>query len=257
MNREAEGLTAVILAAGVGSRLGKSYPKPLTILHDGASILEQLLGKLDPYVGADNVWIVVGYKKGLIMEEFPSNVYVYNDRFSATNTAKSLLRAASKCSGHDLLWINGDVVLDEAVIAQVLDAPGSSAAVAPGPVGDEEVKYITDGVGAIRQISKAVSDAEGEAVGVNLIRAADLSTFVSCLERCADDDYFERGMELAIDEGVRVQAVDISACRCVEIDSQEDLDRARGLWRARARQPAAIASISGSRRRMVADARPA
>jgi CDP-glycerol glycerophosphotransferase len=50
------------------------------------------------------------------------------------------------------------------------------------------------------------------------------------LDACADDDYFERGIETAIaEEGMRVAAVDISAFGCVEVDFEPDLDRANQL----------------------------
>ncbi|MFM8842493.1 MAG: phosphocholine cytidylyltransferase family protein, partial [Actinomycetota bacterium] len=44
-------------------------------------------------------------------------------------------------------------------------------------------------------------------------------------------DYFERGLELAIErDGLKVLPVDISDLFAVEVDFQEDLDRAnRGL----------------------------
>jgi choline kinase len=53
---------------------------------------------------------------------------------------------------------------------------------------------------------------------------------VEHLNRCADTDYFERGIETAITEdGLRVSAVDISAYGCVEVDFEPDLKRANEL----------------------------
>jgi CDP-glycerol glycerophosphotransferase len=50
------------------------------------------------------------------------------------------------------------------------------------------------------------------------------------LDRCADQDYFERGIETAIaEDGLRVTAVDISAFDCVEVDFEPDLERANQL----------------------------
>jgi choline kinase len=45
------------------------------------------------------------------------------------------------------------------------------------------------------------------------------------LEECDDNDYFERGLELAIEkDGIKITAVDISAYNCMEIDFVEDLE---------------------------------
>jgi CDP-glycerol glycerophosphotransferase len=70
----------------------------------------------------------------------------------------------------------------------------------------------------------------GEAVGINFVAAADRAVLVTHLARCADTDYFERGLETAIAEaGLRVAAVDISAHGCVEVDFEPDLERANAL----------------------------
>jgi choline kinase len=51
------------------------------------------------------------------------------------------------------------------------------------------------------------------------------------LEECADSDYFERGLELAIEKaGIKLEPVDISDLFAVEVDFQADLERAnKGL----------------------------
>jgi choline kinase len=95
--------------------------------------------------------------------------------------------------------------------------------------GDEEVKYLVDGTGAITEVSKQVIDGLGEAVGLNLVRAGDVEVLVELLAECDDNDYFERGIELAIQRGARFMPVDISDLRCVEVDFAEDLDRANAF----------------------------
>ena len=47
------------------------------------------------------------------------------------------------------------------------------------------------------------------------------------LHACADNDYFERGLELAIESAdIEIEPVDISDLFAVEVDFQADLDRA-------------------------------
>ena len=58
-----------ILAAGMGTRLGRPFPKPLTLLEDGRTILAQQLENIFEAYGADTkVQIVVGFKLDLILE---------------------------------------------------------------------------------------------------------------------------------------------------------------------------------------------
>jgi CDP-glycerol glycerophosphotransferase len=67
----------------------------------------------------------------------------------------------------------------------------------------------------------------GEAVGINYIASADRATLVEHLEECTDTDYFERGIESAIETaGMPVLALDISEFFVVEVDFAGDLERA-------------------------------
>ena len=50
------------------------------------------------------------------------------------------------------------------------------------------------------------------------------------MEECDANDYFERGLELAIEkDNIKVEAVDISAYDCMEIDFVEDLENANKM----------------------------
>jgi len=100
----------VILAAGMSSRLKSSVPKPLISLKDEKSILDFQLENISKYIPIDNIFLVVGFKKELIMEKYPDLIYVYNNSYAFTNTGKSLLRALKKTNS-DTIWLNGDIVL--------------------------------------------------------------------------------------------------------------------------------------------------
>ena len=221
----------VLLAAGVGSRLGNPDPKPLTPLTSGENILGRAARLLSQAFHEDYLVAVVGYKKDLIMEQFPDLLYVYNRDYGNTNTSKSLLRALVLTKDEPVLWLNGDVVFDAAVLELVISTIAqdrSFVCVNTASVGEEEVKYDVDPDGYIRTISKHVEIPLGEAVGINYIAARDKPALIRRLRECDDMDYFERGIELAIEhDGVRVAPVDISEWNVIEVDFQEDLDAAR------------------------------
>ena len=56
-------LKIIILAAGIGSRLGNPFPKPLTPLNDGKSIMRRQLDNIAAFFDINNVTVVVGFKK--------------------------------------------------------------------------------------------------------------------------------------------------------------------------------------------------
>ena len=227
-------MNVVILAAGLGTRLGRPYPKPLTPLADGRSILRQQLDHLRETFGPQaRITVVVGFKMDLIMEAAADDAaFVYNELYDQTNTSKSLLKALRLAPPGGVLWLNGDVVFVPGLLDSLrphLSADRSFVAVNTESVADEEVKYTLDGDGFVKDLSKQVVGGLGEAVGINYVAAADRDTLVAHLRRCADNDYFERGLETAIADGLRVAAVDISGYGCVEVDFEPDLARANQL----------------------------
>lgn len=224
-------IQVTILAAGMGTRLGRPFPKPLTQLRDGRSILQQQLDNVHEAFGADvRIQIVVGFKLDLIMEAAPSAVFVYNENYDQTNTNKSLLKALRASHDGPVLWMNGDVVFDSAILERLkpyIDAGQTVISVNTAAVSDEEVKYTVDGDGMVKELSKTVVGGLGEAVGINVIAAADKAALIKRLDECAEQDYFERGIELAIEhDGLKVVPVDISDLFAVEIDFEADLERA-------------------------------
>ena len=223
--------TAVILAAGMGTRLGRPWPKPLTPLADGRTIMRQQMDNLSAAYGEElRVMTVIGFKLELIIESFPNNLYVYNEAYDQTNTNRSLLKALRLSGPGGVIWLNGDVVFDPRVLDRVkeyIDRDESIICVNTAVVGDEEVKYRVDADGFVSELSKQVVDALGESVGINFVADKDKELLIEGLAACADDDYFERGIEIMIEtHGTRVLPVDISDLFAVEVDFEEDLTRA-------------------------------
>jgi len=221
----------VILAAGMGSRLGRSLPKPLTELHDGRTIMQQQFDNIHHAFGTNaKISIVVGYKLEHIIDAFPQASFVYNEQYDQTNTSKSLMRALQASGSGGVLWMNGDVVFDPEALeraALLVARDQSFVSVNTAKVSDEEVKYTTDAEGYIKQLSKTVKGGLGEAVGINYISRDDKAVLLRQLKRVDDQDYFERGIELAIEQNkLRIEPVDISDLYAVEIDFAEDLERA-------------------------------
>ena len=219
----------------MGTRLARPLPKPLTELRDGRSIMKQQMDNLAiAFDDTFRVMIVVGFKLEAIIERFPEATFVYNEFYDQTNTSKSLLKALRASGDGGVLWLNGDVVFDPQVLVRVtpyMDANQSFVVVNTSKVSDEEVKYTLDSAGFIDQLSKQVQPALGEAVGINYVAAQDKAALIARLAQVDDQDYFERGIELAIArDNLQFQAVDISDLYAVEVDFPEDLERANELF---------------------------
>lgn len=114
--------TVIISCAGMGTRLGMDMPKCLVDLGNGITLLEMQLNQLKD---VDDVRVVVGYKKELVIEklkEINSNAKVYvNDNYMNTGTAGSFCEAL-KDETHDyVIALDGDLLVDPNDMKEVLN----------------------------------------------------------------------------------------------------------------------------------------
>lgn len=217
----------VILAAGMGKRLGGDRPKPLTEIAPGLSLLGSQVRVLSRLLDRDRITLVLGYSAMQIIEAFPDLQYVYNPRYAETNTAKSLLCALRKLDD-DVLWTNADLYFEEPAARRLLDGEGTRLLVDRSHVGEEEIKYTVHEDGSIAELSKTVAEPLGEALGMNVVARADLPRFIEQLNAVGDQDYFEKALEnLTIAQAIRATPVPINQEYCREVDFPADLDAVR------------------------------
>ena len=221
-------MKAIILAAGIGSRLNFSNPKCMLKLPTGESLLERQVDIIKAS-GIDHIVIVVGFKKELIMEHVSNVSFVINEDYRITNTSKSLL-AALRGLNEDVLWTNGDIVFDRQIIEQIANTQENIVVVNSAKCGEEEIKYCLNSQGSISQISKQVENPLGEALGINVLKQGSLHQFILALQECEDNDYFEKGMQILIDSGEVFKPLDVKTFRCIEIDSMKDWKVAQQLF---------------------------
>ena len=221
-------MKAVILAAGTGSRLGISTPKSLAVLINEKTIFDYQVEKISKFAPVDTIYVVVGYKKEIIMQKHPELMYVHNEAYAKTNTGKSLLRALEEIDNDDVLWFNGDVVFDGQLLYKLILASNSCVLVDNKKCGAEEIKYSTDSRGYIRSISKEVFPGEGEALGINLIKKKELPILKKHLALIDNQDYFEKAIENMISQdNIKILPVNTDELFCQEIDFPEDLEYVR------------------------------
>lgn len=230
-------MKAIILAAGIGSRFKSSKPKCMITIND-KTIIENQINNLYS-AGIRDITVVVGYKFYMIMEHVSEITrdlsgievkYVLNEYFNSTNTSKSLLKGLKSLSSSDssIIWMNGDVVFPDTIIGKFIQDLNHSHGLLltnTNEVSDEEIKYLLNEDGNIIALSKEVdiSKAVGEAVGINSIPDHYLSSFIKALDKVDDNDYFEKAIELMINDKFFFYPISTND-QCVEIDFVSDLE---------------------------------
>ena len=112
-------MKAIIIAAGIGSRLGdltKDLPKPLVDVN-GKSILQRQIEIFNKF-GIDEIFIVTGYKHDKI--KFSNVSYIYNSEYQQTEQIGSLMKARNQISG-DLIISFGDILFEGSILEQLLE----------------------------------------------------------------------------------------------------------------------------------------
>ncbi len=242
MSRHGEDISAIILAAGVGRRLGAAYGRPKVLLEfGGRTLLERHLAALRS-CGVEEVSITVGHGRELIEAEvarlgWRDRVsFVHNPRFREGSLVSLWAQSARLRDGRPLLLMDGDVLYDSRMVARLVAAPGENVLLVDRDIepGDEPVKICFRG-GRIVDFRKRpvhVHDWHGESVGFFRFSGA---TAAALADRCAtyveegrtDLEYEEAVRDLILAAPDRFGAADVTALPWIEIDFEADVVRAR------------------------------
>jgi choline kinase len=239
-------MQVVLLAAGMAQRL-----RPLTDLCPkclldvgGKSVLERAMDALMQFGLADFV-IVTGYKASMIRERVEERypklfvAWTTNERYAETNNAYSLMLAESAVKGEFLL-LDSDILFPSALVKKMLECHDlPSIALDRHPCGGEEIKVLLDAHGYVSDIGKDIepSQAAGESIGIEVFSdAARQELFRTLRQRIVsemrENEFYEASFKQMIGNGTKFRTVDTTEFAAMEIDSVEDLERARERYTA-------------------------
>ncbi len=233
---------AIILAAGIGRRLGDSHDGPKVLLSfDGKTLLQRHLEALGE-AGVGDVSITLGHRGAEIRAEVErlgqaGRVnFVENPRYTEGSLVSLWTQGELMRSGRPVLLMDGDVLYDSRMIDRLFEGAAENALLVDREIepGDEPVKICFRGETIVdfRKKPEHAHDWHGESVGFFHFSPA---TAAALWDRC--DDYVARGVlkveyeeairDLMLAEPARFGAVDVSDLPWTEIDFEADVERAR------------------------------
>lgn len=242
-----EQMKAVILAAGVGSRirpLTDNCPKSLLRVN-GKTILEMMVSHIRDSGCIDEVVFVLGYMQDVIRayvkETFPDikAQFVINDKYTTTNTGFSLMLAENFVGGSSFIKFDADVVFDKTILDKLAAGPQRNCLCIDKNIhlAAEEVKVAVDGENRVLRASKTLSPAEaaGESIGIEKIDGLTAYPLFLELRTMMKDyknhqKYYEAAYERLIAKNVPFHALDITGLKWVEIDTETDFAAAGKLF---------------------------
>jgi choline kinase len=210
---------AVLLIAGVGRRLQGDGPKVLLEV-GGRTLLDRHLENLAAL--KIPVLAVTGWKA----ETIPVARQVVNPEYRRGSLLS--LKAALAAIDEDAILMDGDVLYDPSILADVARLPRGFAIDPRTDPGDEEMMVGVKGgkVRAIRRGRLPGFDVVGEGVGFFKIDAASLPALRRDVEASDPDGDYEK----ALDRFVGAHGADyvlVGGRPWTEIDFPKDLERAR------------------------------
>jgi choline kinase len=237
--------TAVILVAGIGSRLRPitdDRPKALVDL-GGETILGRTVRLLASY-GVRKVVLATGYREDAVraaMQGAPVVVeYCKNPEFDRTQNSVSLALCRDALGPEAFFKLDGDVVFQRQVLER-LDASAAELAVAvdAGRMLDAEamkVSLLAPGTSQISAFGKGIAllQSAGESIGIERISGSFSATLFAALDAAIAggetglyyEDVYSR---LIAQKTLSAEAVAVSDLPWTEVDDFADLERARQL----------------------------
>jgi choline kinase len=237
-------VTAIILAAGYGRRLGDMHDGPKVLLEfEGRSLLERRLTALGA-CGVTSVSITIGYEGDRVKDAVrriaaPLQVrFVENPRYREGSLLSLLAQDEVLQAGGPVLVMDGDVLHDQRMIDRLLSAPGEVVLLVDPELepGDEPVKvcFRGDTIVDFRKIPEFAHDRHGESVGFFRFSPHMAGRLVAqCAVRAEGEggrlEYEEAIRDLILDDPTLFSAADVGDLPWTEIDFAEDVVRARDI----------------------------
>ncbi|WP_030437866.1 NTP transferase domain-containing protein [Actinoplanes subtropicus] len=235
-------MLAIIPAAGLGSRLAPftdTMPKALVPV-DGEPLIWHTLRQLG-HAGVSEAVVVTGHHRRVLEDsvrrcpERPAVRFENNADYAETNSIVSLWLTRHRWTDGFCL-VDGDVVVDAALVGRLLEAGGDRLAIdVSKPYGAIDMKAaVTDGKVTGMSKSLPVGETAGEFFGVSYWSAEGATRLAEAIGRRLDagghrDWYEEAIVDLSATYDVRTVPADER--EWAEVDSRPDLAVAERLVR--------------------------
>lgn len=236
-------MKAIILAAGIGNRLGESSAnKPKSLLEfEGKSLLKRHIDILIANQ-IEELTIVTGYQSEMIETHLQDSAlpinFIYNDRFTegsiiSLNCAQEIL-----FSEPEFILMDADVLYDPEMVKRLVNTEIENCLLLDRDFipGDEPVKICVDKNGRINEFRKKVADdlefdIQGESVGFfkfnKLIGTSLLGRISDYLSKGENDTPYEEAIrDLIKTYPEKFGYEDVTGVAWIEIDFPEDIERA-------------------------------
>lgn len=243
-------MQAIILAAGMGKRLGE-YTRENTkcmVPVNGTPLIDRALSQLSA-LGLNRIVIVVGYEGRKLMDYLGTQYkgtpieYVENPVYDKTNNIYSLALAKDKLQEDDTLLLESDLIFDGQMLRQLLDnkAPNLALVARYETWMDGTMVRIDSDCNIVDFITKAAFDYKHVSEYYKTVNIYKFSKefarhkYVPFLDAytksVGNNEYYENVLRIiSFLNSHDLKALPVEGLRWYEIDDKQDLDIAEALF---------------------------
>lgn len=231
--------TAVIMAAGLGSRFGKmteTMPKGFIEIGGQSMVIRSIETLIA--CGIKRIIIGTGYKKEAyeaLKEKYPQIVCVYSPRYAETNSMYTLWNCREAIGDDDFILLESDIIYSKNAITKLQEnAHPDIMLITPVTKFQDQyyVEYDRNGFLIRCSTVKDEINAKGELVGIHKLSSSFYHRLCSEFEKIVEDKPklgYEYQLLWMSQNGSPVFVLNSSDVKWYEIDDEQDLRYAEGL----------------------------
>ena len=222
----------IFMVAGKGTRLQPltlKHPKSMYKLDEETTLLQRMVALIKKHDEKADIVVVTGHMHRAIEEQVDGVTFVYNPFYEVTNSIASLWFAQEHMDADNIVLLDGDIVMSEDLIRDVLCKPVDCATVLVDSSIKTDGDYNVEVSGnQVLVMSKELSSYYGEYAGVSkldhesaLIMRTEMNEMI---EEGFYDQWYENALvQLIFKHDFRLYYKDISNYDWTEVDSVNDL----------------------------------
>lgn len=228
----------IFLVAGKGSRLQPltlKHPKSMYKLDKDTTVIKRMIELIKKFDPEADVIVVTGHMHKSIESEVEGVTFVYNPFYEVTNSIASLWFAKEHLNVDNVVLIDGDIVMSERLIQEIVCRPVSRPTVLLDSSIKSDGDYNVEVSGeCVLVMSKDLDSYYGEYAGVTKLDAQSARLMKEEMENMIEEGYYDQWYEnvlvqLIFKTDFQLYYKDISDYEWTEVDCVNDLIHAKNI----------------------------
>ena len=228
----------ICLVAGKGSRLQPltlNHPKSMFRLDSQTTLIQRMIGLIRKYDSKADIVVVTGHMHRSIENAIEGVTIVYNPFYAVTNSIASLWFAREHLDSDNLVLIDGDIVMSDELIRDIVCVPTSTPTVLLDSSiktdGDYNVQVAND---KVLVMSKNLDSYSGEYAGLTKLDNVSAKLLKEEIENMVEEGYYDQWYENALVQMIfkndfQLYYKDICDYDWTEVDCVSDLIHAKTI----------------------------